>query len=65
VTPDIAFPAETKSTTSTSTKVLTRAQKLAKALATCHKEKKHSSKRAACEKQAHRTYAAVRKRSRA
>jgi hypothetical protein len=42
------------------TKKLTRAQKLAKALAACHKRYKHANgKRARCEQQARLRYAAT------
>ena len=51
------FPAETGTTT---TKGLTNAQKLAKALKAC-KKKRPKSKRVACEKQAHKRYAPVKK----
>jgi hypothetical protein len=44
-----------------SPKVLTRGQKLAKALKQCKKEPKR--KRAACEKRAHKKYAPVKKKS--
>ncbi len=53
----IPFPTETKGTT---TKALTKAQKLANALKACHK-KKSKSKRAACIKQARKQYAPAKK----
>jgi hypothetical protein len=54
-TPTIAFPAESGPPTKTTTKVLTRAQKLAGALKVC-KKKEAKDKRAACEKQARKRY---------
>jgi hypothetical protein len=55
-TPSIAFPKEEKgSGTTTSTKALTKAQKLSKALKVCHA--KRGKKRAGCEKQARKKYA--------
>jgi hypothetical protein len=56
--PSIAFPTETGTTT---TKALTKAQKLAKALKAC-KKKRSKSKRAACVKQARKRYAPVKKK---
>ena len=53
--PAIAFPTETRATTTTTTKPLTRAQKLAKALKQCKKDES-KSKRAKCEKQARKRY---------
>jgi hypothetical protein len=54
-TPNIAFPTESTTSASTTTvKALTNAQKLAKALKACRKERK--GKRAKCEKQARRRY---------
>jgi hypothetical protein len=58
-TPNIAFPKEEAGSTGTSTKTLTKAQKLAKALKACHK--KHGSKRSGCEKAARKKYGAVKK----
>jgi uncharacterized cupredoxin-like copper-binding protein len=52
-----AFPNEPGTTT---TKALTNAQKLANALKACHKMKS-KSRRAACEKQARKRYAPVKK----
>lgn len=54
-TPTIAFPTEVV-TTGTTTKALTRAQKLAKALKACKKEKK-KAKRAGCKREAQDKYA--------
>jgi hypothetical protein len=56
--PNIAFPAETKPLPS---KKLTRAQLLARALKACKKDKK-KSKRAACIKQARKSYGPVKKK---
>ncbi len=56
-TPLTAFPAETGTTTTTSTKALTRAQKLAAALKTCRTKSK--GKRAGCERRARKQYASV------
>jgi hypothetical protein len=54
-TPAIAFPTGSQANTGTiQTKALTNAQKLANALKVCRKGKK--SKRASCEKQAHKKY---------
>ena len=50
--PNIAFP---KAITTTTTKALTNAQKLAKALKACKKKPK-GAKRAACQKQARKKY---------
>ncbi len=52
--PSIAFPAEAKGTTTT-TKTLTNAQKLTKALKAC--KRKPKKQRAGCQKQARRQYA--------
>jgi hypothetical protein len=58
--PAIAFPTETKNTAEPTVKKLTRAQKLAKALKACKKDKaKH--KRVACERLARKRYAFVKK----
>jgi hypothetical protein len=57
-TPLIPLPKTT--TTKTTTKTLTRAQKLAAALKACKKDKS-KSKRAKCEKQAHKSYGPVKK----
>jgi hypothetical protein len=57
--PAVAFPTETG--TVTPPKPLTRAQKLAKALKACKKDKS-KSKRAACEKQARKKYGPVKKK---
>ncbi|MGA8364233.1 MAG: fibronectin type III domain-containing protein [Solirubrobacteraceae bacterium] len=58
--PAIAFPTETKNTGEPTVKKLTRAQKLAKALKACKKDKaKH--KRVACERLARKRYAFVKK----
>jgi hypothetical protein len=56
--PSIAFPTETKPTT---TKALSRAQKLKNALKAC-KKKRPKSKRVACEKQAHKQYGPLKKK---
>jgi DNA-binding beta-propeller fold protein YncE len=53
--PEIAFPAEEAGQSTVTGKALTRAQKLSAALAKCRK-KTAKSRRAACEKQAHRKY---------
>jgi NHL repeat len=58
-TPSIAFPTETKGSTTT-TKALTRKQKLAKALKACKRDKQ-KPKRATCEAKAHKQYGAVKK----
>jgi hypothetical protein len=58
--PNINFPGEEKGDR-TRTKVLTRVQKLAKALKACTKQPK--KKRAACRKQARRKYGKVKKRT--
>ena len=50
-----AVPAETRGTTPPPAKKLTNAQKLSKALKSCHA--KHAKKRAGCEAAAHRKYA--------
>ena len=63
-TPNIAFPKEEKGSTGTTTKTLTNAEKLKKALKACKREKSQS-KRRRCEKQARRKYGAVKKRTRA
>ena len=56
-----AFPTETGTTTTKTTpKALTRAQKLAKALKACKKKK--GAKRASCETQAHKKYGPVKKK---
>jgi hypothetical protein len=63
-TPGIVFPVDTGTTTgSAASKSLTRAQKLARALKACKREKK--SKRATCEKQAHKRYGAAKKAKKA
>ncbi len=54
----IPFPTEPKGTT---TKALTKAQKLAKALKAC-KKIKSKGKRTKCEKQAHKTYGPLKKK---
>src|SRR6202167_2330821 len=54
--PAIAFPTEAPGVSTTITKTLTRAQKLAAALKTCKKDYKAKSKRAKCEKTAHKAY---------
>jgi phosphodiesterase/alkaline phosphatase D-like protein len=61
-TPNIAFPTETGATTTTTTKALTRAQKLAKALKQCEQDK-GKSKRAKCKKQARKRYGAKAKKN--
>ena len=58
--PAIAFPAEAPGATTTVTKTLTRAQKLAAALKACKKDKS-KSKRAKCEKAARKTYGPTKK----
>jgi phosphodiesterase/alkaline phosphatase D-like protein len=58
--PNIAFPKETKGSTTTTPKVLTKAQKLAAALKACKKKAK-GSKRTACEAAAHKRYSPVKK----
>ena len=55
--PQVAFPAEEKESSTTTPKRLTNAQKLAKALKACAKKPK--SKRAACRKQAKKRYGPV------
>ena len=60
-TPNIAFPSETGTTTTTTPKALTRAQKLTKALEACTKDKA-KSKRAACQKAARKRYGLVGKK---
>jgi hypothetical protein len=55
--PAIAFPTEASTPAIPTTKKLTKAQKLANALRTC--KKKAKSKRAACERQAHKLYGPV------
>jgi hypothetical protein len=59
VTP-ATFPAEGPVAAGTTPKALTRAQKLAKALKACKKQKK--SRRAGCEKQAHATYGPLKRK---
>jgi hypothetical protein len=61
-TPNIAFPSgsEANTGTTTETKKLTNAQKLATALKTCHRDKS-KGKRVACEKTARRRYGTVKK----
>ena len=59
-TPNIAFPTETGTAGKSTTKSLTNAQKLAKALKACAKKAK--SKRAACRKQAHKKYPPAKKK---
>jgi hypothetical protein len=62
-TPAIAFPTgsqENTGATKTTTKKLTNAQKLAKALRACAKQPKR--KRATCEKQAHNRYGTAKKK---
>jgi hypothetical protein len=61
--PAIAFP-EVEAGSTTTTKRLTNAQKLTKALKACKKDGS-KAKRARCEKQAQRKYGAARKRTRA
>jgi NHL repeat len=51
--PNIVFPKEEKGSTGTSTKTLTKAEKLKHALRTCEKEKK-SKKRSGCKAAAHK-----------
>jgi hypothetical protein len=58
-TPILGGPAKT-TTTKTTTKRLTNAQKLTKALKACHKDK-NKGKRKSCEKQARKSYGPVRK----
>jgi hypothetical protein len=57
-TPNVSFPAET-TMTPTVKKTVTRAQKLQRALKVCKREKSRS-KRATCERQAHKRYGPVR-----
>jgi hypothetical protein len=57
-TPAIAFPAETTGSTTTTPRVLTKAQKLVKALEAC---KKKGPVRASCEKAARKKYGAAKK----
>jgi hypothetical protein len=59
-TPAIAFPTETGTAGKSTTKSLTNAQKLARALKACAKKPK--SKRAACRKQAHKKYPPAKKK---
>jgi hypothetical protein len=59
--PSIAFPTESGTTTTTTKKALTRAQKLAKALKACMKKPKR--KRASCKKQAREKYGAAKKKA--
>ncbi|HEY5045034.1 MAG TPA: hypothetical protein VII53_04185 [Solirubrobacteraceae bacterium] len=59
-TPAVAFPGETQSDDSPRPKVLTRGQKLAKALKAC--KAKPKKQRAACEKQAEKQYGRVAKK---
>jgi hypothetical protein len=61
--PNIAFPKET-GTAPTTTKALTKAQKLARALKVC-KGDKQKSKRVACEKAADKKYGSKQKKSKA
>jgi hypothetical protein len=62
-TPAIAFPTGSQANTGkTEPKKLTRAQKLTKALKAC-KKNKSKSKRAACEKQAHKKYGPTTKKA--
>jgi hypothetical protein len=56
-TPTTAFPTESGTTTTASTKPLTRAQKLAAALKTCRKKSK--GKRSGCERRARKQYATM------
>jgi phosphodiesterase/alkaline phosphatase D-like protein len=55
----IAFPVETKGSTTTTPRVLTKAQKLVAALKACHKKAK--GKRAACEATARKRYGPVKR----
>jgi hypothetical protein len=57
MTPSIALPTETGTSTTIAKKALTRSQKLAAALRTCRMKSK--GKRAACRKRARRQYAPV------
>jgi hypothetical protein len=59
-TPAIAFPAEAGTVGKSTTRSLTNAQKLSRALKACAKKPK--SKRAACRKQAHKRYPLVKKK---
>jgi streptogramin lyase len=59
--PAIAFPSGSGANTGTTTKALTNAQKLKKALKACKKDKS-KSKRVTCEKQAHKKYPAAKKK---
>ena len=60
--PTIAFPVETKGSTTTMPKVLTKAQKLKAALKVCRKQdKRNKGKRENCEKAAHKKFGAVKK----
>ena len=59
-TPNIAFPREEKAS-GTTTKALTKAEKLKKALKAC--KKKRGAKRATCEKQAKKKYGTTKKQA--
>jgi hypothetical protein len=60
--PNIAFPKEEKASgTTTTTKALTRAQKLSKALKTCRSKDHKQARRAQCEKAARKAYGPVKK----
>jgi phosphodiesterase/alkaline phosphatase D-like protein len=61
--PAIAFPTGRGANTGTTTKTLTKAEKLTAALKVCRKEKS-KSKRATCEKQAHKKYPAAKAKKR-
>ena len=58
-TPNIAFPTETKES-ATTTKALTRKQKLTKALKLCKKDRSRA-KKTTCEKAAHKKYGSAKK----
>ncbi len=60
-TPQVAFPTETGTAGKSTTKSLTNAQKLARALKACKKDKS-KSKRVACQKQAHKKYPLAKKK---
>jgi hypothetical protein len=59
-TPALAFPAQTGASAPATTKVLTRAQKLTRALRACAKKPKRQ--RAGCERQARKSYGPVTKK---
>jgi hypothetical protein len=59
--PSIAFPTGSLANTGTTTKTLTKAEKLKKALKACGREPR--SKRTSCEKAAHKQFGPVKKKA--